>query len=65
MQQQLQSHSQAQGGGGFAIYSLWRNLDAEQPIVRDPLCFLDPSTVAPEDLLDYQIRHVDRTGVRL
>lgn len=48
----------------YAIVSVWRSLDEESPVLRDPLAFADPRTVTQSNALDYMVRHLSHTGVR-
>ena len=48
-------------GGRFAIINVWRNI-AEEPVVTHPLALCDGQTVAPEDLVVFEIHYQDRIG---
>lgn len=48
-------------GGRFAIINVWRNI-AEEPVQVDPLAMCDAQTVAPEDLVTFEIHYHDRIG---
>jgi hypothetical protein len=47
--------------GRFAIVNVWRNI-AEEPVVTHPLALCDAQTVAPEDLVVFEIHYEDRVG---
>ena len=49
--------------GHFGIINVWRPLD--HPVERDPLGFIDPSTVGPDDSHILKIDHTGRVGVIL
>ena len=46
--------------GPFAIVNLWRPL--VRPVTRDPIAFVDPATLDPEDWLRVDIVFPDRRG---
>lgn len=48
-------------GRRFAFINVWRNID-HQPVMSDPLALCDGQTVAPEELVVFEIRYHDRTG---
>jgi len=48
-------------GGRFAIINVWRNILAE-PVATHPLALCDSQTVAPEDLVVFEIHYEDRIG---
>jgi len=48
-------------GGRFAIINVWRNI-VEEPVQVDPLAMCDALTVAPEDLVTFEIHYHDRVG---
>lgn len=48
-------------GGRFALINLWRNI-AAQPVATHPLALCDSQTVAPEDLVVFEIHYQDRVG---
>ena len=49
--------------GHFGIVNVWRPLD--YPVEKDPLGFIDPSTVSSEDWHVLRIGHMNRVGVIL
>jgi hypothetical protein len=48
-------------GGRFAIINLWRSI-ADEPVATHPLALCDAQTVAPEDLVVFELRYPDRVG---
>ena len=48
-------------GGRFAIINVWRNILAE-PVATHPLALCDSQTVAPDDLVVFEIHYEDRIG---
>ncbi|MGD1934687.1 MAG: CmcJ/NvfI family oxidoreductase [Candidatus Phaeomarinobacter sp.] len=48
-------------GGRFAIINVWRNILAD-PVATHPLALCDSQTVAPEDLVVFEIHYEDRIG---
>ena len=51
----------ALAGGRFAIINVWRNI-AEEPVATHPLALCDAASVAPEDLVVFEIHYQDRIG---
>ena len=51
----------ALAGGRFAIINVWRNI-AEEPVATHPLALCDAASVAPEDLVVFEIHYHDRIG---
>ena len=51
----------ALSGGRFAIINVWRNI-APEPVVRDPLALCDGRSVAPDELVVFEIHYKDRIG---
>ena len=47
--------------GRFAIINVWRNITAE-PVAIHPMALCDGQTVAPEDLVVFEIHYPDRIG---
>ncbi|HKP62686.1 MAG TPA: CmcJ/NvfI family oxidoreductase [Polyangiales bacterium] len=47
--------------GRFAIINVWRNI-RETPVAVHPLALCDAQTVAPEDLVVFEIHYTDRVG---
>lgn len=47
--------------GRFAIVNLWRNIDA-LPVAMHPLAVCDGQSVAPEDLVVFELHYQDRIG---
>ncbi len=47
--------------GRFAIINLWRNI-APEPVATHPIALCSAASVAPEDLVVFEIRYGDRTG---
>ena len=47
--------------GRFAIVNLWRNI-AKEPVAMHPMALCDGQTVAPEDLVVFEIHYQDRIG---
>ncbi len=47
--------------GRFAIINVWRNI-ADRPVATHPLALCDAQTVAPEDLVVFEIHYEDRVG---
>lgn len=45
----------------FAIINVWRNID-HRPVARDPLALCDGQSVAPADLVVFEIHYHDRVG---
>lgn len=48
-------------GRRFALVNVWRNIDFA-PVMRDPLALCDGQSVAPEDLVVFEIHYPDRVG---
>lgn len=48
-------------GGRFAIINVWRNIK-DTPVATHPLALCDSQTVAPEDLVVFEIHYEDRIG---
>lgn len=48
-------------GARFAIINVWRNI-AQEPVQTHPLAMCDGMTVAPEDLVVFEIHYADRVG---
>jgi len=48
-------------GGRFAIVNVWRSI-ADEPVQTNPLAMCDSQTVAPEDLVTFEVRYHDRIG---
>ena len=48
-------------GGRFALINVWRNI-AEEPVASHPLALCDAQSVAPEDLVVFEIHYGDRVG---
>lgn len=51
----------ALAGGRYAIINVWRNIAAE-PAATHPLGLCDATSVAPEDLVVFEIHYRDRIG---
>ena len=51
----------ALAGGRYAIINVWRNI-AEEPVATHPLGLCDATSVAPEDLVVFEIHYRDRIG---
>ena len=49
------------GGRRYAIINVWRNI-AETPVATHPLALCDAQSVAPEDLVVFEIHYQDRIG---
>lgn len=49
------------GGRRFAFINVWRNIDAE-PVASEPLALCDGRSVAPTDLVVFEIHYADRIG---
>jgi hypothetical protein len=47
--------------GRFAIINVWRNIAAE-PVATHPMALCDGQTVAPDDLVVFEIHYPDRVG---
>ena len=47
--------------GRFAIINVWRNI-ADRPVATHPVALCDAQTVAPEDLVVFEIHYEDRVG---
>jgi hypothetical protein len=47
--------------GRFAIINVWRNITAD-PVATHPIALCDSQTVAPEDLVVFEIHYSDRIG---
>ncbi len=45
----------------FALINVWRNID-HSPVMSDPLALCDGQTVAPHDLVVFEIHYHDRIG---
>lgn len=56
----LATHALA-GSARFAIINVWRNI-ADTPVAVHPLALCDAQTVAPEDLVVFEIHYADRVG---
>ncbi|MGB7301806.1 MAG: CmcJ/NvfI family oxidoreductase [Burkholderiaceae bacterium] len=52
---------QVLSGGHFAIINVWRNIAAE-PVQTHPLALCDGQSVAPQDLVVFEIHYQDRVG---
>lgn len=52
---------QALASGRFAIINVWRNI-ADEPLVTRPLALCDSQTVAPDELVVFEIHYADRVG---
>lgn len=50
-----------EGGGRYAIINLWRSI-APEPVAIHPLALCDGQTVAPDDLVVFEIHYHDRIG---
>lgn len=48
-------------GGRFAIINVWRNI-AEEPVATHPIALCDGQSVAPDDLVVFEIHYQDRIG---
>jgi len=48
-------------GRRYGLINVWRNIDSA-PVARDPLALCDGQTVAPEDLVVFEIHYHDRIG---
>ncbi len=48
-------------GGRFAIINVWRNI-AAAPVATHPLALCDGQSVAPDDLVVFEIHYADRIG---
>ncbi len=48
-------------GGRFAIINVWRNI-ADEPVATHPIALCDGQTVAPDDLVVFEIHYQDRIG---
>jgi len=48
-------------GGRFAIINVWRNI-AKEPVATNPLALCDAHSVAPDDLVVFEIHYKDRIG---
>ncbi len=51
----------ALAGGRYAIINVWRNI-AETPVATHPIALCDAASVAPEDLVVFEIHYGDRIG---
>lgn len=51
----------ALGAGRFAIINLWRNI-AREPVSTHPIAFCDGQSVAPQDLVVFEIHYQNRIG---
>ena len=51
----------ALASGRFAIINVWRNI-AQEPVATHPLALCDAASVAPEDLVVFEIHYHDRIG---
>ncbi len=47
--------------GRYAIINVWRNI-ADEPVATHPLALCDAASVAPEDLVVFEIHYSDRIG---
>lgn len=47
--------------GRFAFINVWRNID-DTPVVSEPLALCNSQSVAPEDLVVFEIHYPDRIG---
>ena len=47
--------------GRFGIINVWRNI-AFEPVATNPIALCDSQTVAPEDLVVFEIHYADRVG---
>ena len=45
----------------FALINVWRNID-HSPVMSDPLALCDGQSVAPDDLVVFEIHYHDRIG---
>jgi hypothetical protein len=48
-------------GKRFALINVWRNID-HSPVMSDPLALCDGQSVAPDDLVFFEIHYHDRVG---
>ena len=48
--------------GRWQFVNVWRNVSADAPVERHPLALCDAASVAPEDLVTFEIRYADRVG---
>jgi hypothetical protein len=48
-------------GARFAIINVWRNI-ADEPVATHPIALCDGQSVAPEDLVVFEIHYQDRIG---
>ena len=48
--------------GRWQFVNVWRNVSANAPVERHPLALCDAASVAPEDLVTFEIRYADRVG---
>jgi len=48
-------------GGRFSIINVWRSI-ADEPVQVNPLALCDSQTVAPQDLVTFEIHYHDRIG---
>jgi hypothetical protein len=56
-----QAQHALEDGGRFAIINLWRNI-ATEPVLSKPLALCDSRSVAPQDLVVFEIHYEDRIG---
>lgn len=49
-------------GGRFAIVNLWRSINPEEPVLRDPLGLCDAQSIEVEDLVTFELHYTDRIG---
>ncbi|MEM7122521.1 MAG: CmcJ/NvfI family oxidoreductase [Pseudomonadota bacterium] len=56
-----QVENAVEGGGRYAIINLWRSI-APEPVAIHPLALCDGQTVAPDDLVVFEIHYHDRIG---
>ena len=52
---------QALAGGRFAIINVWRSI-VDDPVVTNPMALCDGQSVAPDDLVVFEIHYADRVG---
>lgn len=48
--------------GRFAFINVWRSIDDESPVLRDPIAICDERTIREEDKFVYELRFPSRTG---
>ena len=52
----------ALAAGRFAFINVWRSIDPDRPVARNPLAVCDENSIDDDDKFLYELRFPDRTG---